>query len=332
MTKPTGGVDARRQAKGDLAGIDRRRIDAGAAHQCAQARPGRPTQPFQPGRDQPTILVGERHDVGDRSEADEIELIAQKLRVGAEQRLAQLVDDAGSAQPCEGIVAGTRRDDRTSWQPLPRPVMVGDDHIQPQLGGLGHFVDRRDAAVDRQHQRATVAGKPLEHPRSEPVAFVEAARQRPAHLGAELLEQDHSKRGRGNPVDVVVAVHADLLPGRHGGVNTLHSLGHVAKREGVVPGRLGGEKRTRQLGIGEASANEHRSGQLAQLELARQPAHFARINRLDRPTSLLHGERTLGPRPDVNIELGQCRRASIVQRLSRVNKQEKEKAGRSPPG
>ena len=283
-------------------------------------KPGRRVRPRarSPARDEPAVLVDERDDIGDRGEADEVELAAQELRVGAQQRLAELVDDAGSAQPGEGIVGGARRHDRAVGKALSRAVMVGDDHVQPELLGLGHLAGGGDAAVDRQHERAAVRRQPLEHAGIEPVALVEAARQSPAHLGAELPEHVHGQHRRRDSVDVVVAVHADLLACRDSCADPLDRLGHVAERERVVPRRLGLQKCARPLGVGEAAANEHGSGELAQPELACELLHLARVDGLDRPASLLHGRRKLCLVPDgARPASGSVRRVATAQGVKR---------------
>ena len=82
------------------------------------------------------------------------------LGVDAEERLAELVDDAGAAELRKRIVGRTRRDDRAVGQRLARPVMVGDDHLEPARLRLGDLRDGRDAAVDGEHEPAALAGEP----------------------------------------------------------------------------------------------------------------------------------------------------------------------------
>jgi hypothetical protein len=54
--------------------------------------------------------------------------------------------------------------------------VIRDDHIQPELPRTTNFLDRGDAAVDRQDEPAAFLGKPLERLPTDPVALVEAAR------------------------------------------------------------------------------------------------------------------------------------------------------------
>ena len=74
------------------------------------------------------------------------------------------------------------------------------------------------------------------------VALVEPARQVVRDLRAELAQDEHGERGRADPVGVVVAVDADLRPGRDGRPDRLAGLAHVAELERIVLGQLGGEE------------------------------------------------------------------------------------------
>ena len=187
----------------------RRGIDAGGAHQRLQPGLLRARERAQAGDRERAVLVDERHDVGDRRERDEVEMPLRDLGVDAEERLAELVDDAGAAELRERIVGRPRRDDRAVGQRLAGPVMVGDDHVEPARARLGDLGDGRDAAVDGEHEPAALVGEPLERAAADAVALVEAARQVPVDVGAELAQQQHGERRRGDPVDVVVAVDAD---------------------------------------------------------------------------------------------------------------------------
>ena len=116
MAEPSGGVDARPEPEAARAGVDRRRIDAGRAHQRLQPRLLRARERAQARDRERAVLVDERHDVGDRRERDEVEVPLRDLRVDAEERLAELVDDAGAAELRERIVGRPRRDDRAVGQ------------------------------------------------------------------------------------------------------------------------------------------------------------------------------------------------------------------------
>ena len=117
------GVDARAEPEAARARVDGRRVDAGRAHQRLQARLLRAGERPQPRDRERAVLVEERHDVGDRREGDEVEVALRDLGVDAEERLAELVDDARAAELGERIVGRPRRDDRGSRA---APARAGD--------------------------------------------------------------------------------------------------------------------------------------------------------------------------------------------------------------
>ena len=111
MAEPPCGVDARPEPEAARARVDGRRIDAGGAHERLQPRLLRARERAQARDRERAVLVDERHDVGDRRERDEVEMPLRDLGVDAEERLAELVDDAGAAELRKRIVGRPRRDD-----------------------------------------------------------------------------------------------------------------------------------------------------------------------------------------------------------------------------
>ena len=73
------------------------------SHQRAQPGLRGARERAQPGDRERAVLVDERDDVGDRREGDEVEMAARDLGVDAEERLAELVDDAGAAELGERV-------------------------------------------------------------------------------------------------------------------------------------------------------------------------------------------------------------------------------------
>ena len=133
VPEASGGVQARREAEPDGAGVDSGRVDAGALHERAQPGLRGARERAEPGDRERPVLVDERDDVGDRREGDEVEVATRDLGVDAEQRLAELVDDAGAAELGERVRGRTGGDDRAVGQRLARPVMVGDDDVETAL-------------------------------------------------------------------------------------------------------------------------------------------------------------------------------------------------------
>ena len=100
-------VDARRQPEPDRSLVDAGRIDSGGLHQRPEPHLLRARECAEAGERERPVLVHERDDVGDRRERDQVEMPRERLVTRAEQRLAELVDDAGAAELRE---TDTRRD------------------------------------------------------------------------------------------------------------------------------------------------------------------------------------------------------------------------------
>ena len=160
----------------------RGRIDAGDAHQRAQPRLLRLREPPQAEQRERAVLVDERHDVGDGRERDDVEVALEKRVLGAEQRLRELPDDAGAAQSGERVVALERRDDRAGGECVARPVVVGDDDLEPERVCVLDLGDRGDAAVDGEDEVEAFLGETRERVDVQAVALLEARRQVPRDL------------------------------------------------------------------------------------------------------------------------------------------------------
>src|SRR5437773_10257729 len=141
--------------------------------------------------------------------------------VCTEQRLAELVDYPGPAELRERILGGPRRHERAVRKLVARPVVIRDDHLEAASLRLRDLPDRGDAAVDREHEPDAVVGELLERVMRDAVPFLEAARQMPHRVRADLAQDQDRERSRADSVDVVVAVDTDLPPVRDGLLNSL---------------------------------------------------------------------------------------------------------------
>src|SRR5207244_5654961 len=159
----------------------------------------------------------------------EVDGPTQRRRVRAEQRLAELVDDTRAAQLGKRVPGRPRRDDRTLGQLVARAVMIRDDYVQSKPRRLPNLRDRRDAAVDGEHEPTALTRKPRERLAMNAVALVESRRQMPLDLSARLAQNEHRQRGRADPVRVVVAVDADALPTGNRRPDPLDDGGHVSE-------------------------------------------------------------------------------------------------------
>ena len=187
MAEPPGRVQPRRETKTDGRRVDCGRIDPGDLHQLAQTGFLRARERPQPRDRQAAVLIHERNDVRDRRQGDEIEMAAQDVRVGAEERLAELEDDSGAAELAERVRGlAIRPDEWAVGQLLGRAVVIADDDLEAERLGRRDFGGRRDPAVDGQDETAAVAGQARERLFANAVALIEAAGQMPFDLGPEL--------------------------------------------------------------------------------------------------------------------------------------------------
>ena len=108
-------------------------------------------------------------------------------------------------------------------------------------------VDGGDPAVDREQQADAGGRDPLERLDTDAVALLEAARQVPLDVGAELLQHQDGERRRADAVDVVVAVDADPLAGGDRLLDPVAGRLHVAQQERVVGGAVLLHERARAL-------------------------------------------------------------------------------------
>src|SRR6266540_2149375 len=293
MAEPAGCVDARREPEPDGARVHGGRIDSRETHQRLKPRLAGPRESPQARNRERPVLADERDDVRDRRERDQIQVAAERRGIGPEKRLAELEDDAGSAQLRERIVGRPRRHDRAIRQLPGRPVVVGDDDLEPTPARLRDLGDRSDPAVDGQHQPAALVGEPFERRARDPVPLVETARQVPFDVGAELPQDEHCQHRRADPVGVVVAVDANAPPLHDRRADPLHRGGHVPEQEWVVQRLLAGEEGFRLLGVAVAAPDENARGDLADAELLGEGARLPVRARTDRPGALVHCASTL---------------------------------------
>ena len=167
-------------------------------------------------------------------------------------------------------------------------MVVGDDDLEAECGGVGDLLDGGDAAVDGEHQLDALLGEPRQRLAVQAVALLEPRRQMPGRIGTELPQQEHGERGRADPVGVVVAVHADARARLDRGRDRRDGRAHVAEQERVVAGKLSGEEAGRLGGLAVAAADEHRGGHLVDAELSRQRLDLTVRTRCELPGSGCH--------------------------------------------
>src|SRR5215204_4876544 len=121
--------------------------------------------------------------------------------------------------------------------------MVGDDDLQSASARLRDLLDRRHSTVDREHEATAFVGEPGKRLALEAVALLEAARQVPDDVGAQLAEDEDRERRGADPIRVVVAVYADSLAAGDRRLDRLDGAGHVAEQKRIVTGQCALEER-----------------------------------------------------------------------------------------
>ncbi len=142
------GVDARREAEPERVLVDRDGVDARHAHECPQPGTASARHRFEPLTDEPAVLAAQRHHVGDRGERDQVGVLAADRGVlagGSQQSLRHLLSHTGGAEVLERVPAHGRVEHRAIGERFSGPVVVGDEHVDPELtraGDLRHGSDR----------------------------------------------------------------------------------------------------------------------------------------------------------------------------------------------
>ena len=167
-------------------------------------------------------------------------------------------------------------------------MVVGDDDVDAELAGPRDLRDGGDAAVDGDDEIDPVGRELLDRLEREAVALVEPARQAPVDRRAELPQDEDADGGRGDPVDVVVAVHADALSRGDRGADAVDGGSHVAERQRVVTGVVGLEECARFDGVVEAAPDEHGGRRLAHSQLPGEGLDPRPVARSGDPAAILH--------------------------------------------
>ena len=206
-------------------------------------------------------------------------------------------------------------------------MVVGHDHVEPERLRAGDLVDRRDPTVHGEHERVPVLGEPLDRLAREPVPLVEAAREVPVDVGAELAQAYDRERRRADPVDVVVAVDADALAGRDRGSDALAGCARVPEERRIVARRLGRQERPSAFGVAVPAPDEDAGGGPADPERRGEGARLIVRAGTDRPRALLHRAVTVRTASD-----GVGCRLRCVDELLNVFDYERRAAELLPPG
>ena len=141
-----------------------------------------------------------------------------------------------------------------------RLVMVGDDQIDAELARAPRGLGAADAAVDRDDQRHALGMQPVDRRGLEAIAVLQPFGDEVDDVAAEQLERPAQDDGRGDAVDVVVAVDGDPLLAGQRLFEPRDRAVHVREPEGIVQlveRRV--QEACRELGIVEARRHSSRA-------------------------------------------------------------------------
>ena len=272
-----GGVQPRSEPEGDVALVDPFRLHPRDRHQGQQAGTGCAANLREPAPDEEPVLAGQRDEVGDRRERDEVEVADPTRLVAGDlalHRLGELGGHRRAAEALERIVADPRMDDRAIGELLAGLVMVGDDHVDPGRADLLDLGHGADPAVDRDQQPGPPLAEVIQRAGAEAVAVAEPVGDQPVAIGAGAAQGGDHDRGRADAVDVVVAVDRDPLPGGDRRGDRLERVLDPLEEPRVV-GLLGIEERARRLDGPVSAANERDRDRVGELQVVGDPARLA---------------------------------------------------------
>ena len=153
----------------------------------------------------------------------------------------------------------------------------------PRRRRFGDLVDGRDPAIDGEQKPDAVVREAAEGLARDAVPLLEATRQVPIDVGAELAQEEDGERRGADPVDVVVAVHADARPARNGGADALDRDLHVSEKKRVVPWECRVEEPRCRLRRVVSTPYEDGRRDVVDAEVTRERARCAGVDRFDRP-------------------------------------------------
>jgi len=153
------------------------------------------------------------------------------------ERLDDLQGDADARQRLVrvGAIVTLRIDDRQRLRQFGVGfMMVGDDQIDTELARAARRVGAADAAVDRDDERHAFGVESFDGHRLQAVSVAHALGNEMHDVPAEHLQRAPQNHGRGDAVDVVIAVDRNPFLPRHRGQNAIDGHSHVGQRHRIV--------------------------------------------------------------------------------------------------
>ncbi len=139
-------------------------------------------------------------------------------------------------------------------------MVVGDDEVDAERGAQRGLLDRGDAAVDRDDELHALPGEKADGGLVEAIAFFDPAGDVAGTLRALPAQKISQQAGRGDAVDVVVAVYSDVLAAFKGKLDTRGGVCHASEQHWVAERIVRGEKSERFFRRAVPAAAEYARG------------------------------------------------------------------------
>ncbi len=201
VVQPSGRVDARGQAEGDVARAQLgEAVEPGGFLERGDAGPGRLLDEQQPVLDQDAVDPDQGHHVGHRAQGGQVQELADVQGVAGQEPVQGRHQEKSHAHPGQigaGAVPAVKLGVGHGVGPgqfVAGQVMVRDHHGQAQLLGPGHGLQVRDAAVHGHQHSGPLAGQFLHALHVEAVALLAAPGQMAQGRDAALCAKKSSIR------------------------------------------------------------------------------------------------------------------------------------------
>ena len=257
-----GGVEPGGEAVAHRGGVDGPVQGARLHHQGVQPPAAGLFQVVQAHPDDGAVLPQQLHHIGHRAHGGQVGVLLEEgvVVLLPSQGHHQLQGHPHAGQFLEGVGAvppvGVHHR-HGGGEGLLALVVVGDDHVDPQLLGVVHLLHGGDAAVHGDDEAHPLAGQVLDGLPVDPVPLGEAVGDIIAHVPA-LAAQVVGEQGRGgDAVHVIVAIHGDFFSVAQRPVEPGHGQVHVLHPEGVLQLVLpAGEEDPHLVQVGHPSGAE----------------------------------------------------------------------------
>ena len=191
-------------------------------------------QVLQTNRHNRPVFTGELRDVSHRSDRHNLHK-RRDLRFASvfpEQRVNQFESDSDAGEVLVRVFTPKLiwiEHGKSRWRTFffVRQMVIGDDHVEPDLARPVEWFVRANAAVNTDHELAAIGESLFECCLLNAVAFGETMRDMKADVCAEEFQRAQEDRGSSCSVNVVIAIDQHALTVCDGVLQTRDGLFHA---------------------------------------------------------------------------------------------------------